>query len=723
VRDERYRIEMTVRCRDCDGIPKVSLAGKIVVENGQSVQIMHNGLRVAAGGYYGQWMSEIISRLNGHHEPQEELVFHEILKIVSADAVMLELGGFWSYYSLWFLKGMDRRRAFVIEPDPKHLLVGQDNAQLNGATLHFEQACVGRASESCHAFTTESSGVVTLPKISVPDFLLAQQIDHLDVLHCDAQGAEIDVIPSCEDLLRRGKISFLVLSTHAQSITGDPLTHQRCLSLVQEFGGKVFAEHDVHESFSGDGLIAAYFGGNDLALPKPKMSYNRYSSSLFRNPIYDLAQKLEEKPPTQVVSPTVSRRITNVKGSLRVKTPPKFVECRENFSLEVEVLNESDTAWVGADLVFLSYHWKDLNGKIVVFDGLRSKLKKGAIAPNEVAGETMKVIAPPNAGDFQLCATLVQEHVRWFENGPFRPDEIVISVLDPTRTNLVGPDQASDSLQPSLDFSLRTFRERLKVETLIITPGKTSPFFLCDDDNHPIDLHLACDNVVTPAILSANSWQSEIVQFTKMACAASPSLCLIDVGANCGLYSRQCLSAMPGITSLHAYEPHHRNFKSLQSNLAGIARVQCANFGLFDKTTTKELYLDPENSGNYSLSLAAMPSHYTKIKVKVVDVRHEAKKWADANLPIFYKSDTQGFDERIAVRPELDFWKNVGGGIFELWRIKKPEYDMDRFVKIVESFDSRVFSHQPQVPVSTAEVVNYLQSEDRQHTDLLFWRS
>lgn len=79
-RDTRFRIEMTVGCHDCASIPKVMNAGQIVTERGERVQVMHNGLKVLAGGYHGDWMAEIITRLRGHHEPQEEMVFHEVLK-------------------------------------------------------------------------------------------------------------------------------------------------------------------------------------------------------------------------------------------------------------------------------------------------------------------------------------------------------------------------------------------------------------------------------------------------------------------------------------------------------------------------------------------------------------------------------------------------------------------------------------------------------------------
>jgi hypothetical protein len=61
--------------------------------------------------------------------------------------------------------------------------------------------------------------------------------------------------------------------------------------MLRDFGGTILAEHDVHESFSGDGLIAAYFGREPLQWKEPLISRNRYSTSLFRNPLYDLAAK------------------------------------------------------------------------------------------------------------------------------------------------------------------------------------------------------------------------------------------------------------------------------------------------------------------------------------------------------------------------------------------------------------------------------------------------
>jgi FkbM family methyltransferase len=290
--DNAARAEMTVSCRDCDSIPKVDQAGEIVVIDGRQIQIMHNGVRVIAGGYYGDWMTDIIRRLRGHHEPQEEAIFHEILKHVTPRATMLELGGFWSYYSLWFLSNhADQRTAIVVEPDPNHLAIGRGNADLNNRQITFIQATVGQELAQPQTFRTESAGEIQIPQLSVPLFLKEHAISFLDILHCDTQGAETDIIASCEDLFRNRKVRFGVFSTHSHHISGDPLTHQRCLAMLKDFGGTILAEHDVQESFSGDGLIAVHFGDDRIEWREFPISRNRCSTSLFRNPLFDLACK------------------------------------------------------------------------------------------------------------------------------------------------------------------------------------------------------------------------------------------------------------------------------------------------------------------------------------------------------------------------------------------------------------------------------------------------
>lgn len=295
-RDVRFRIEMTVSCGDCMAIPKVENAGKVLDEGGRRVQIMHNGVKVLADGYYGEWMTEIICRLRGHHEPQEEAVFHQVLNHVPSQATMIELGGFWAYYSLWFLhRHADTRHAIVVEPDPRHLEVGRTNALLNGRQIDFVHACAGTDSVASREFQSETSGTIKLPQVSVAKLLNDYDVDVVDLLHCDIQGAEVEILRSCLPLFAEKRIRFCVVSTHSHHISGDPLTHQRCLAIIKAAGGQILIEHDVHESFSGDGLISAYFGNDRLAWKAPPLTYNRYSTSLFRNPLFDLYDCISKK--------------------------------------------------------------------------------------------------------------------------------------------------------------------------------------------------------------------------------------------------------------------------------------------------------------------------------------------------------------------------------------------------------------------------------------------
>ena len=258
------------------------------------VQLMHNGIKVLAGGYYGGWMQDLIARCKGVHEPQEEVVFARIMQHLPHTGTMIELGGFWSYYSIWFLTSGEKRRAIVVEPDPAHIEVGRINGRLNMCEPQFVQACVGRQSAPPSLFSTERSGEVILPRVTVPDLMASYGIDYLDVLHCDAQGVEFDILESCQDLAAANRLGWAVISTHSHQISGDPLTHQRCLALLHRIGANILAEHDVHESFSGDGLIVAKFGAVPEDWQTPRLSYNRYSESLFRNPLYDLANAVRE---------------------------------------------------------------------------------------------------------------------------------------------------------------------------------------------------------------------------------------------------------------------------------------------------------------------------------------------------------------------------------------------------------------------------------------------
>lgn len=289
-KDTDYRVKMTVSCKDCDYIPKVKNAGKIKKIGNKKYQIMHNGVLVENDGYYGEWMSKIIQTLKGHHEPQEEKVFHEILKFIPDSSAMIELGAYWSYYSLWFNKQISGATNLCCEPDPENLKLGQRNARANGAkNIHFILSAAGKDDQQTIQFKPQEDDrpPVAVPIRSIDSIMQEHKLDTVAVVHMDVQGAELSAIEGARVSVEQGKIRFMIVSTHHYSISGDNLTHERCLSLIKEMGGNIITEHAIHESFSGDGLIVASFFVADKGI-KIDVSENRMSNNLFRSYTEDL---------------------------------------------------------------------------------------------------------------------------------------------------------------------------------------------------------------------------------------------------------------------------------------------------------------------------------------------------------------------------------------------------------------------------------------------------
>jgi len=286
---ESERVQMTISCDDCQHIPKVPNAGAILSREGRKWQVMFNGLEVEYGGYYGEWMAEIIRKLQGHHEPQEELVFHRVLERLGPGSAMIELGCFWAFYSLWFARSISLSRVVLSEPDPAHLELAKVNFAHNGLTefATFSQACAGFDRQ--YSIHLESKGgIQSVQGKSVATLMKESNLEYLDILHIDVQGAECDVLESIHDDSLADKIRFVFVSTHHHLISGDPLTHERCLHQLLSIGAHIICEHTVEESFSGDGLIVASFSDLDKDFLVP-ISRNRASSSLFRPLSYDLA--------------------------------------------------------------------------------------------------------------------------------------------------------------------------------------------------------------------------------------------------------------------------------------------------------------------------------------------------------------------------------------------------------------------------------------------------
>ena len=164
------RIHLTHSCKDFDYVSAHEKAGQVI----DNYQYMHNGLIVTKDCYYGEWMTDLIELCKGHHEPQEEKAFYEVLKYIPENSTMIELGSYWSFYSMWFNKNIKNAINYMIEPVLENLNIGKEHFKINNMN---------------GIFLNDS-----IPNFKIDKFVQNNNIKHISILHSDIQGFEYHML-------------------------------------------------------------------------------------------------------------------------------------------------------------------------------------------------------------------------------------------------------------------------------------------------------------------------------------------------------------------------------------------------------------------------------------------------------------------------------------------------------------------------------------------------
>jgi len=218
-------------------IPRVPDAGCVYKnEQGREWVRMHNGLKVYMDSYYGNF-TEILRFNRGVHEPQEEYMFGEVLNAMPlgfSDLPMIELGSYWSFYSMWYKKFCPYCSVYMVEPDAGNIELGKQNFALNNLEGEFIQAKIGPGG------------------FNVSEFVQRRGIKELGILHADIQSAELHLLKSEDWLFNNGIPRFVFISTHSQDL------HLKCMAKLQGYNYRIIASADhKDETFSFDGVIVA----------------------------------------------------------------------------------------------------------------------------------------------------------------------------------------------------------------------------------------------------------------------------------------------------------------------------------------------------------------------------------------------------------------------------------------------------------------------------------
>jgi len=249
----RRRIADVLACPDNADIPRVPDAGRIV----DGDIIMHNGLRVAYGTYGNcdtKQLMRVLQENRGVHEPQEEKIFQQVLPLIPPGAVMLELGAFWGFYSLWFASRVIKARCFLVEPVWANLNAGRLNFALNGLRATFINGFVG-ARHRRQPFQ---------PPVVAVDWLMREYgLERVHLLHSDIQGFEREMLDGMEQAATEERIDWIFISTHSGEL------HHDCRAWLVARGWAIVADANSDESHSVDGLLAGHRPGLEVPPLQP----------------------------------------------------------------------------------------------------------------------------------------------------------------------------------------------------------------------------------------------------------------------------------------------------------------------------------------------------------------------------------------------------------------------------------------------------------------------
>ena len=247
------RISDVIACPDNADIPRVPQAGNL---SGETL-IMHNGIKIDPLSYYGVPILKMLMENGGVHEPQEEKIFAKVLEsLPKGKKTILELGSYWSFYSMWFLSSFPGSTAYMLEPELRNLHSGKKNFSLNNMEGKFFHLGIGEFENEKDRITSPGS------------FCKKENINFIDILHADIQTFELEMLKGSIKLLEEKKIGYCFISTHSNEL------HEQCKTMLLKFGYVLVADANLDESYSFDGILVmknpAYPGIEAVEISKKK---------------------------------------------------------------------------------------------------------------------------------------------------------------------------------------------------------------------------------------------------------------------------------------------------------------------------------------------------------------------------------------------------------------------------------------------------------------------
>lgn len=212
-----------------------------------------------------------------------------------------------------------------------------------------------------------------------------------------------------------------------------------------------------------------------------------------------------------------------------------------------------------------------------------------------------------------------------------------------------------------------------------------------------------------------NSGEKYALDYINMRFKSLSELTIFDVGANVGHYSLLLEEVFGSKATINSFEPSHKTFQKLSSNIGGKGNIRLHNFGLGNKDTKTVLYSDSDESGLASIYKRRLDyfkinmNQSEEIEIKTLDTFCKENKIKHIH---FLKLDVEGHEIKVLEGAykmlnsgEIDFLQFEFGGCnidsrtyfqdfyyllkdnYRIYRILKDGlYPIDQYKEMYEAF-------------------------------------
>lgn len=210
-------------------------------------------------------------------------------------------------------------------------------------------------------------------------------------------------------------------------------------------------------------------------------------------------------------------------------------------------------------------------------------------------------------------------------------------------------------------------------------------------------LELPRDQVIFEYVKRHGTWELEESKFLAAALmrkndSGNRKAALLDIGANTGLVTLQCINLARTDPEVFLFEPIPRHAMAINRNLGLSPRIHLNEFAFSRENGTTEIFTQATNQGNTSLFQSVVPTGtQVKTQIELVDTAEyfqNAESLRNSFETYVIKCDTQGMDALILSRIPESIWRKTEAAVIEVWALPEViDEDVTNLLAMLDHFE------------------------------------